>query len=75
MKREKNNENLKVPSCTNAHIMEATKENQVANSYIEIELLKGKNKLSKRTHEKDKHNKKLKKNPVSTDEFMVGESN
>lgn len=71
----KNNENLKVPACTNEHIMEATEKNKVANSYTEIESLKGKNKSRKSTHEKDKHNKKLKKNPVSTDEFMVGASN
>ena len=55
--------------------MEATEENQVANSYTEIESLKGKNKLRKSTHGKDRHNKKLKKNPISTDEFMVGASN
>ena len=71
----KNNENLKVPTCTNEHIMEETEENQVSYSYIEIESLKGKKKLRKITHEKDKHNKKLKKNPVSIDEFMVGASN
>ena len=31
--------------------------------------------MRKRTCEKDRHNKKLKKNPVSTYEFMVGASN
>lgn len=67
----KDNESLKVTACTNEHIMEATEESQVANSYTEIESLKVKNKSRKSTHEKDKHNKKLKKNPVSTDEFMV----
>ena len=63
----KNNETLKVHACTNEHIMEATKANQVANSYTEIESLKSKIKFRKSTHEKDKHNKKLKKNPISTD--------
>ena len=71
----KNNENLKFPACINEHIMEVVEENQVVNIYTEIESLKGKNKLRKSTHEKEKHNKKLKKNPVSIDEFMVGASN
>ena len=31
--------------------------------------------MRKITHEKDRHNKKLKKNPVSTYDFMVGASN
>ena len=31
--------------------------------------------MRKRTHEKDRHNKKLKKNPINIDEFMEGESN